>query len=48
MLAREIPLVIVRCCTRYVVSMLFPVPACTECGETPRYECDTTWWLELA
>jgi len=47
MLARELPLVIVQCCTRYVVSSLHPVPACPECGQTPAFVCETSWWLEL-
>lgn len=47
MLARELPLVIVACCTRYVVSELHPVPACHECGEIPTFVGRTDWWLEL-
>lgn len=45
--ARELPLIVVTCCTRYVVSELHPVPTCPACLEVPRYESDTTWWLEL-
>ena len=48
MRARELPLVIVECCQRYVVSEAHPVPRCGACGELPQYLCDTTWWLELA
>ena len=48
MRARELPLAIAECCTRYVVSMLHPVPRCHECGQTPAYREDTTWWLEIA
>lgn len=46
--ARELPLIIVACCTRYVVSELHPVPRCPTCWEIPTYREDTTWWLELA
>lgn len=45
--ARELPLIIVECCTRYVVSELHPVPPCPACGEVPHYVEDTDWWLEL-
>lgn len=47
MRTRELPLVIVECCTRYVVSAMHAVPQCGECGVTPIYVCDTTWWLEV-
>lgn len=47
MRVREFPLVIVACCTRYIVSELHPVPRCHTCGVTPTYVQDTTWWLEL-
>lgn len=47
MIARELPLVIVKCCTRYVVSAIHPVPPCHECGLTPTFYAWTTWWLEL-
>lgn len=46
-MARELPLVVVECCSRYVVSERHAVPRCEACGETPRYAGDTTWWLEL-
>ena len=42
---RELPLVRVRCCRAYVVSVLHPVPRCHACGITPTYECDTLWYL---
>lgn len=45
--ARELPLVIVECCTRYVVSGQHAVPLCTDCLETPHYIADTNWWLEI-
>lgn len=48
MIARELPLVIVQCCTRYVVSEQHAVPACGECGVTPAYVGETNWWLELS
>jgi hypothetical protein len=48
MRARELPLVIVECCQRYVVSELHPVPRCHHCDEVPQYLTDTTWWLELS
>lgn len=44
---RELPLVVVECCTRYVVSELHAVPTCELCGTIPQYVGDTTWWLEL-
>lgn len=43
---RELPLVRVRCaCRPYVVSVMHPVPRCTDCGLTPTYDCDTLWYL---
>lgn len=45
---RELPLVIVECCTRYVVSGQHAVPRCHECGTTPAYIQDTNWWVEFA
>lgn len=47
MLARELPLIIVECCTRYVVSAQHAVPRCRECETTPAYVGETDWWLEL-
>lgn len=47
-MARELPLVIVECCTRYVVSEQHPIPMCKVCETTPVYLQDTDWWLELA
>lgn len=47
MRARELPLVVVACCTRYVVSELHPVPVCPSCQEVPTYVGPTLWWLEL-
>ena len=46
-IARELPLVVVECCTRYVVSAQHAVPQCNECQQTPQYIADTSWWLEL-
>lgn len=47
MMARQLPLVIVACCTRYVVSELHPVPRCHWCDEIPQYVESTSWWLEF-
>lgn len=47
MRTRTLPLVIVECCTRYIVSELHWVPPCPLCGLIPRYLMDTTWWLEM-
>ena len=44
---RELPLVIVECCQRYVVSEQHPIPRCHVCEEIPTYLCDTAWWLEV-
>lgn len=45
--ARELPLVLVECCTRYLVSAQHWCPPCSACQEVPTYVGDTTWWLEL-
>ncbi len=45
--ARELPLALVECCTRYVVSMMHPVPACIHCDEIPKFLSETNWWLEI-
>ena len=44
---RTLPLVVVQCCTRYVVSELHPVPRCLDCEETPSYVGPTYWELEF-
>lgn len=47
MTPRELPLVLVSCCSVYAVSELHPVPKCDRCDETPTYVGDTTWYLWL-
>lgn len=34
----EMPFVIVKCCRRYVVISVLPIPSCPECGQTPTRE----------
>lgn len=46
-LARELPLAIVACCTEYIVSAIHPVPECHHCGLTPQWVRDTLWYLGL-
>lgn len=48
MYGRQLDLVIVACCTRYVVTLMHLVPPCHRCGEIPQYRCDTQWWLEVS
>lgn len=47
MKVREVPLIVVECCTRYVVSEMHLVPPCPKCEEIPQYLADTTWWLGI-
>ena len=45
---RELPLALVRCaCRPYMVSMLHAVPKCPDCGITPWFERETSWYLSL-
>jgi hypothetical protein len=45
--AHELPLVLVECCTRYLVSAMHWCPPCRRCEEIPQYIGDTVWWLEF-
>lgn len=46
-ISRTLPLVLVECCTRYLVSELHWCPPCARCEQTPQYVGDTAWWLEF-
>lgn len=45
--AHELPLVLVQCCTRYLVSAMHWCPPCKRCEEIPKYVGETVWWLEF-